>query len=216
MNEKKSKNIIIIALCITLIFMGVGFSLLSQQLNINATATVTSTWNVHFDDATPIAIVDSTAADAGANQGKSTAATYDSNTAATVAFTLVKPGDFVEYTFKIDNTGSINAALSSFSATLNNDTYIERTATIGGSTLSYDADNGYGIYNGVNLNAAAATAAPAGTLKLANTSGTTNLVVRYTFKDVDSDTFANMTNSDNYADGAYTVTDTLILGFVQD
>lgn len=212
MNEKKSKNIIIIALCITLIFMGVGFSLLSQELTINAEATITSTWDVHFDNATAIAVNDSTAANAGINQGTSTSAEYDGNLVANVAFNLVKPGDFVEYTFKIDNKGSINAALSSFTATLNDDTYIERTATIGGTSLTP------GNYGSVALNSDAAVAAPAGTLKLTNTTGTTNLIVRYTFKNVDSDTFAAMTESDNYDsdEKAYKVNDTLVVGFVQD
>ena len=41
MSEKKSKNIVIIALCITLIFIGVGFAALSETLTINGTATVT-------------------------------------------------------------------------------------------------------------------------------------------------------------------------------
>ena len=34
MGEKKTKNVVIIALCLTLIFMGVGFAALSQNINI--------------------------------------------------------------------------------------------------------------------------------------------------------------------------------------
>ena len=50
MGEKKTKNVVIIALCLTLIFMGVGFAALSQNINIEATGTVSANtaWNVHY------------------------------------------------------------------------------------------------------------------------------------------------------------------------
>ena len=59
MNERKSKNIVIVALCITLIFMGVGFSLLSQQLTINGSASVDSgsRWDIEIDSITPVKAV---------------------------------------------------------------------------------------------------------------------------------------------------------------
>ena len=38
MGEKKTKNVVIIALCLTLIFMGVGFAILSQNLTITTIA----------------------------------------------------------------------------------------------------------------------------------------------------------------------------------
>lgn len=50
MGEKKTKNVVIIALCLTLIFMGVGFAALSQNINIKATGTVSgkTAWDIHY------------------------------------------------------------------------------------------------------------------------------------------------------------------------
>lgn len=105
MSERKSKNIVIIALCITLIFMGVGYAFLSTTLTINGTATVNGVFDVHFgsvEAATP----------EGINQGKSTSALMLDNKTLEVAFELVKPGDSVTYTVTVENSGSIDAILN--------------------------------------------------------------------------------------------------------
>ena len=146
MNEKKSKNIIIIALCITLIFMGVGFSILSQDLTVNTTATVQGSWDVHF---LPVNSTDSTCTNlegsncpdildkldnsgSDVNEGLSTGMTLNGNTAATVLLTFNKPGDFVEYTFTVANTGNIDAVLASLSGSegfVGENAYVQRTIT---------------------------------------------------------------------------------------
>ena len=111
MNERKSKNVVIIALCLTLIFMGVGFAALSAQLNVTTTATVSGTWDVHFSSADIVAAQ-------GNNQGSITSNTFDTitedskTTSLTVGLKLVKPGDFATFTVTAKNFGSIKAILS--------------------------------------------------------------------------------------------------------
>ena len=130
MSEKKSKNIVIIALCITLIFMGVGFAALSQTLTITGTATVTGTWEVRIDD------VNTSATPSSPNQGVSTSNSFTSGskvTDVTVAFTLVKPGDSVVYDVSIGNYGSIQAVLDSLQGTdttFNQQNYVLRTIQV--------------------------------------------------------------------------------------
>lgn len=113
MNERKSKNVVIVALCLTLIFMGVGFAALSAQLNVTTTATVSGTWDVHFSSASPVAAT-------GINEGSITDDTKnafkaitedDKTTSLTVGLKLVKPGDSATFTVKAKNFGTIKAAL---------------------------------------------------------------------------------------------------------
>lgn len=116
MNERKSKNVVIVALCLTLIFMGVGFAALSAQLNVTTTATVSGTWDVHFSSASPVAAV-------GNNQGSITSNTFDTitedskTTSLTVGLNLVKPEDSATFTVTAKNFGSIKAILSNIEAT---------------------------------------------------------------------------------------------------
>ncbi|MGN1000605.1 MAG: hypothetical protein ACI4OG_01555 [Bacilli bacterium] len=108
MNEKKTKNVVIIALCITLIFMGVGFAILSQNLTINTTGSIVSdsTWDIHLEDfATGITKVGGDKVTASASG--------DGTTVVTANFTLEKPGDSVTFTGKIVNAGTLDATLES-------------------------------------------------------------------------------------------------------
>jgi len=133
MNENKSKNIVIIALCITLIFMGVGFSLLSQTLNINGTASVSGTWNVAFDtnysvDAVAAKYKGVTVESSDLSKFEQTSGTLsdsdnilgvvsETGTTATFNVLLNEPGDYVVYAVKVKNTGSIDAILDSITVT---------------------------------------------------------------------------------------------------
>lgn len=116
MNERKSKNVVIIALCLTLIFMGVGFAALSAQLNVTTTATVSGTWDVHFSGADIVAAT-------GNNQGSITSNNFDTitggnkTTSLTVGVELVKPGDSATFTVTAKNFGTIKAILSNIEAT---------------------------------------------------------------------------------------------------
>ena len=107
MSENRSKTVVIIALCLTLIFMGVGFAALTESLSIKTNGTVAaSTWKVELTDWTPVE---------GQKVGgeQVTASVSDvSTTAVTLNFNLSKPGDKVVFTGNIHNGGSLNAKLN--------------------------------------------------------------------------------------------------------
>ena len=102
-NDKK--NILIIFLLIIIFVMSVGFALLGSNLKVTATGTVSGDWDVHFVSETfePITKTDGV---------KVLTAQLDSNKLSlTLNTTFEKPGDIIEYQFKIENTGSIDAYL---------------------------------------------------------------------------------------------------------
>ena len=112
--ESKHKNALIGALLAVVFVMAVGYAAFAQTLTINGTATIDSTWDVHFDDTktegdgvinVTTGLVGATAPDGG------TISYDDSNHKANLSATLHQPGDKVTYTLTILNTGSIDAAL---------------------------------------------------------------------------------------------------------
>ena len=194
MGEKKTKNVVIIALCLTLIFMGVGFAALSQNIKIEATGTVSgkTAWDIHYAsfalnekggnaaDTTPEATT-------GGVKYLDTA-----KTTATVTFTLTAPGDYVEYKGTITNFGSIDAKLNTYTSSFTNNQYVDKTITIGGESIA--ADESHNVTS------------PAIALTKGNTTGSsTDVVVRYTLKDTVTD----------LPEAAQTVTDSIVFGFVQ-
>lgn len=194
MGEKKTKNVVIIALCLTLIFMGVGFAALSQNINIKATGTVSgkTAWDIHYasfalnekggnaEDTTPEAT-------AGGVKYLDTA-----KTTATVTFTLTAPRDYVEYKGTITNFGSIDAKLNTYTSSFTNNQYVDKTITIGGESIT--ADESHNVTS------------PAIALTKGNATGSsTDVVVRYTLKDTVTE----------LPEAAQTVTDSIVFGFVQ-
>lgn len=194
MGEKKTKNVVIIALCLTLIFMGVGFAALSQNINIEATGTVSGkdAWKVHYAsfalngkggnavDTTP------EATDGGVKYLDT------SKTTATVNFTLTAPGDYVEYKGTITNFGSIDAKLSTYTSSFTNNQYVDKTITIGNQNIV--------------ANESHSVTSPDIALVKGNTTGSsTDVVVKYTLKDTVTELPAE----------AQTVTDSIVFGFVQ-
>lgn len=194
MGEKKTKNVVIIALCLTLIFMGVGFAALSQNINIKATGTVSgkTAWDIHYasfalnekggdaEDTTP-------AATAGGVKYLDTA-----KTTATVTFTLTAPRDYVEYKGTITNFGSIDAKLNTYTSKFVDNEYVTKTITIGGESIVANASN-------------EVTSPAISLVKGATTGSSTDVVVRYTLKDTVTELPAE----------AQTVTDSIVFGFVQ-
>lgn len=139
MNERKSKNIVIIALCITLIFMGVGFSILSQTLTINGSASVdaNSSWSIQIDNIEPVdAVYAGTAvssADLNKFVGTPDQGAIPTNYYGTVTKTtttgefkvnFIQPGDYVIYKITTGNHGTLDAVLDAavISTTGDNDT----------------------------------------------------------------------------------------------
>lgn len=194
MGEKKTKNVVIIALCLTLIFMGVGFAALSQNINIKATGTVSgkTAWDIHY---ATFALNEKggNAADTTPEATTGGVKYLDAaKTTATVSFTLTAPGDYVEYKGTITNFGSIDAKLSTYNSSFTNDQYVDKTITIGGEKIV--ADESHNVTS------------PAIALAKGNATGSsTDVVVRYTLKDTVTE----------LPEAAHKVNDTITFNFVQ-
>lgn len=100
---RKKKNLIIVALCTLLVFMGLGYAALSTNLVISGTSTITSSWDVEITDIT------STLNGSATN----TKEPYYEATSATFYTGLVSPGDSATYTILVSNKGTIDAKLDS-------------------------------------------------------------------------------------------------------
>ena len=112
--ESKHKNALIGALLAVVFVMAVGYAAFAQTLTINGTATIDSTWDVHFDASKTegAGVINAEAGLAGATAPDGGTIRYeDSNHKANLSATLHQPGDKVTYTLTILNTGSIDAAL---------------------------------------------------------------------------------------------------------
>ena len=112
--ESKHKNALIGALLAVVFVMAVGYAAFAQTLTINGTATIDSTWDVHFDDSKTegTGVINAEAGLEGATAPDGGRISYvDSNHKANLSATLHQPGDKVTYTLTILNTGSIDAAL---------------------------------------------------------------------------------------------------------
>lgn len=115
MKEHKGIYALLIALCIGVIGLSVGYAALSTELRI-VTGKVTSTaqlWKVAFANGTVNGVKGGTS-DTGVVCGTATAT---DETVTIGNTTLSKPGDSCTYHFTINNTGSIDAKLSSIVAT---------------------------------------------------------------------------------------------------
>ena len=112
--EAKHKNALIGALLAVVFVMAVGYAAFAQQLTINGSAEITSTWDVKYDstktEATP-GVVDAVAGFAGGTNPTGTV-TYDNDDHnANISATLYQPGDTVLFTLTIVNNGTIPATV---------------------------------------------------------------------------------------------------------
>lgn len=99
----EQKNFAIVALVCALAIMAVGYSLLAQNLTINGTANITSTWDVQITGITE-----------GEATGGATNKTPASFTGTTATFDveLKNPGDKMVYEITVKNSGTLNAKLT--------------------------------------------------------------------------------------------------------
>ena len=122
--ESKHKNILIGALLAVVFVMAVGYAAFAQQLTINGSAEISSTWDVKFDSAQTQATPGVVTAVTGFTGGEEPTGTvtYDNGDHnANVSATLHQPGDSVTFTLTIKNYGTI-------------------PATVGTPTVAMDAD----------------------------------------------------------------------------
>ena len=112
--ESKHKNALIGALLAVVFVMAVGYAAFATTLTINGTATINSSWNVHFDTSkttTAPGVVTPTTGTGGTDAPVGTVG-YDGNLTANVNATLNQPGDKVEFLLTILNEGSLPATLA--------------------------------------------------------------------------------------------------------
>ena len=103
MRDRKKRNIIIGALCCLLVFMGIGYAVLSQTLNISGTANMKGTWDIKITD------ISEASRTGKADPGTPTIST--SGVSASFEANLWMPGDSITYNITVKNNGNIDAAL---------------------------------------------------------------------------------------------------------
>ena len=112
MRDRKKRNIIIGSLCSLLVFMGIGYAILSQTLNISGIANMKGNWNVKITNMELL------------NENKTGRAEEVSHsftdTTATFTADLYMPGDSIEYRVTVENQGNIDAALNDIIQTKTN------------------------------------------------------------------------------------------------
>ena len=118
MKNERTQTIALAVLFVAVVTLTIAYAAMSQQLNITASATVankSAAWNVHFTTATCTP------------SGKAQVTTAPTTSATDISGLAVKlraPGDSVTCTFNVQNEGTLNAKISSYTAP---------TGTVGGS-----------------------------------------------------------------------------------
>ena len=100
--EQKIRNIILFTL-FSLVFIGVGYAVISSNLKLNGSMTLNKiTWDVHFENFEELYN----------NTVTYTKTISNNNTSLTYNVNLNKPGDIFEFTIDVVNNGNIDAMLS--------------------------------------------------------------------------------------------------------
>ena len=126
MNSRKKRNIYIGILCLTLVFMSIGFAVASRVISISGNSSIAGKWNIYIDSITPHAYENASniRSDIGADK---LSATFEAR--------LLSPGDYVEYKIVVRNDGNIKAKLASVDQVVqyNTNNYVKysNTATNG-------------------------------------------------------------------------------------
>ena len=112
MRDRKKRNIIIGSLCCLLVFMGIGYAILSQTLNISGTANMQGNWSVKI---TNMKLLEAN------KTGRATEVSSSyTNTTASFEADLYMPGDSIEYEVTVTNNGNIDAVLNDIKQTKTN------------------------------------------------------------------------------------------------
>ena len=109
MDTRKKKDILIAVMLIALVFMSAAYALLSQQLNINGTATISDSWNIKITN------IEAVASSGTAKVGS----VNNSGTVATISPVFYTVGDSVTYKVTVENKGSLDAVLNSITTAVN-------------------------------------------------------------------------------------------------
>ena len=137
MRDRKKRNIIIGALCSLLVFMGIGYAILSQTLNISGIANMRGNWNVKITNMELLSENKTGRAEEVSHSFTDTTATFEAN--------LYMPGDSIEYRVTVENQGNIDALLKSIIPTTTNrsegikfsHSEIDNTILTAGKTITF-------------------------------------------------------------------------------
>ena len=103
-NPEVRKYYLVGSLCITMFLMlGIGYAVLSQQLDINGTAQITSNWKILFTSAEEKEMTNAT----------TTRKEITDLTTLTLDVNLTQPGASATYDVVVENQGDLDAVLSS-------------------------------------------------------------------------------------------------------
>ena len=102
------KIMMIIALCLTLLFIGVGYAILTAELNITGKASMTGVFDIEIVD---MKVLSTT------GMAKEGEYSFDELTA-TFSHNLYAPGDSIEYEITIENKGNVKASLKQITTSL--------------------------------------------------------------------------------------------------
>ena len=110
-NQKRNKNLIIIALLIILLALAVGYAAFSDILTISGTANAKGTFNLEFQNAEIVTAV-------GVNEeGTKAEISEDKNTLNVNVVDLAYPGAGVEFSVDIVNVGTVPAQVNAVTPT---------------------------------------------------------------------------------------------------
>ena len=137
MRDRKKRNIIIGALCCLLVFMGIGYAILSQTLNISGIANMKGNWNVKITNMELLSENKTGRAEEVSHSFTDTTATFTAD--------LYMPGDSIEYRVTVENQGNIDALLKSITPTTTNKSKgikfshseIDNTVLTAGKTITF-------------------------------------------------------------------------------
>ena len=137
MRDRKKRNIIIGSLCCLLVFMGIGYAILSQTLNISGIANMKGNWNVKITNMELLSENKTGRAEEVSHSFTDTTATFTAD--------LYMPGDSIEYRVTVENQGNIDAVLKSITPTTTNKNVnikfshstIDNTVLTAGKTISF-------------------------------------------------------------------------------
>ena len=112
MKKGRKKGIVITALFSALVFMGLGYALLTQNLDITGVNTVEGNWNIYISSITPTTVN-------GSAVSRNVVISKDKLSASFIV-DLYEAGDYVEYTVNVKNDGNINAYLNDVNSNISN------------------------------------------------------------------------------------------------
>ena len=111
MNSEHKKYFLVGSLCIAMFLMlGIGYAVLSQQLDINGTAQITSNWKILF----------TSAEEKEMNNATTTRKEITNLTTLTLDVNLTQPGASATYDVVVENQGDLDAVLSSINGVSEN------------------------------------------------------------------------------------------------